>query len=397
MLLRFAVTNFGAFLERQELSFVASRSYPPGTPGVHEVEIGGKTHHVLSAMATYGANASGKTTVLLALKALSAAVEGSHRSWKPDGDIPGRVRRPHAMASAKSPTVFEIECLIDGVRYQYCCGFDRSRVTTEELHYWPKTKKSLIFSRDGSGKVECARRWSVLSRLSQFARPNSLLLSVAVQNGVGQLSGFATWLTRIALAEQDNDSGRLAYAAKRLLDAASQARVASLLSSADIGVSAVRGQEEAVPEKARKLVFTHRGRDDQEFLLFEGDESKGTLALMQMAFPLFDAIDHGVLLLVDEFEHSLHPHVAAKLLSTFLRTAKAGSQLLFSTHDERLLGLLPQDAVWFTEKSSCGEARLFPLTDFSLSGISDVVKAYDRGRFGAVPQLDELLKVNSDG
>lgn len=397
MLLRFAVANFGAFLERQELSFVASRSYPPGTPGVHEVEIGGKTHHVLSAMATYGANASGKTTVLSALQALSFAVEQSHRSWKPDGDIPGRVRRPHAMAGANSPTVFEIECLIDGVRYEYCCGFDRSRVTMEELHYWPKTKKSLIFSRDGSGKVECARRWSVLSRLSQFLRQNSLLLSVAVQNGVEQLAGFVTWLTRIALTEQDNDSGRLAYAAKRLLEASSQARVAGLLSSADVGVSAVSGHEEAVPGKARKLVFTHRGRDDQEFQLFERDESKGTVALMQMAFPLFDTIDHGVLLLVDEFEHSLHPHVAAALLSDFLRAAKPGSQLLFSTHDERLLRLLPHDAVWFTEKSTCGEARLFPLTDFALAGISDVAKAYDRGRFGAVPQLDELLKVNSDG
>jgi uncharacterized protein len=423
MLLRFAVTNFGAFLERQELSFVASRSYPPGTLGVHEVEIGGKTHHVLSAMATYGANASGKTTVLLALQALSFAVEQSHRSWKPDGDIPGRVRRPHAMASATSPTVFEIECLVEGTRYRYCCGFDRSRVTMEELHCWPKTKKSLIFSRDNSGKVKCARQWSVLSRLSRFLRPNSLLLSVAVQNGVEQLAGFVTWLTRIALAEQDNDSGRRAYAAKRLLEASSQARVAGLLSSADVGVSAVSGVEKAMPENARKIlelamemegvsgsasdigrdykmrriVFTHRGRDDREFRLFEGDESKGTVALMQIAFPLFDSIDHGVLLLVDEFEHSLHPHVAAKLLSTFLHAAKVGSQVLFSTHDERLLGLLPQDAVWFTEKSSCGEARLFPLTDFALAGISDVAKAYDRGRFGAVPQLDELLKVNSDG
>ena len=423
MLLRFAVTNFGAFLDRQELSFVASRSYPPGTPGVHEVEIGGKTHHVLSAMATYGANASGKTTVLLALLALSFAVEQSHRSWKPDGDIPTRVRRPHAMASPKSPTIFEIECLVDGVRYQYCCGFDSSRVTMEELHYWPKTKKSLIFSRDGSGKVECARRWSVLSRLSQFLRPNSLLLSVAVQNGVGQLAGFVTWLTRIALADRDNDSGRLAYAAKRLLESASQARVAGLLSSADIGVTAVSGREKAAPgtairllqivtgiggtsdmssyidlgNKMRRIVFTHRGRDEQKFRLFERDESKGTLALMQMAFPLFDTIDHGSLLLVDEFEHSLHPHVAAKLLSTFLSEAKIGSQLLLTSHDEQLLRLLPQDAVWFTEKSSCGEARLFPLTDFSLGGISDVAKAYDRGRFGAVPQLDELLKVNADG
>ena len=71
---------------------------------------------ILPVAALYGANASGKSNVLAALAFMKEAVVYSHRFWSPDEGIP---RDPFAWGQKRSePSMFEVEIVIDGVRYQ---------------------------------------------------------------------------------------------------------------------------------------------------------------------------------------------------------------------------------------------------------------------------------------
>ena len=65
------------------------------------------------------------------------------------------------------------------------------------------------------------------------------------------------------------------------------------------------------------------------------------------------------------------------------------SQFIFTTHDVGLLAeeFVRKDIVWFTEKDEGGSTDLFSLDDFDIRKNLSFLKAYQAGKFGAVPNL----------
>jgi AAA15 family ATPase/GTPase len=102
-----------------------------------------------------------------------------------------------------------------------------------------------------------------------------------------------------------------------------------------------------------------------------------------------DVLESGKLLVVDEFDSSLHPMVVRFVLSLFHDpdASKRGAQLWMTTHDTSLLDteLLRRDQFWFMDKDDRQASRLYPLTDFSPRKGEALEKAYLRARYGGVP------------
>ncbi|MBO6091500.1 MAG: ATP-binding protein, partial [Acetobacter sp.] len=85
--------------------------------------------------------------------------------------------------------------------------------------------------------------------------------------------------------------------------------------------------------------------------------------------PIFDILDKGYILVVDELDCHLHPLLIKKLIKMFHdpEENKKNAQLIFVTHDVSLLNadLLRRDQVWFVEKDpQTQESTLYPLSDF---------------------------------
>src|SRR5262245_57461362 len=104
MLIRFRVENYRSIGAAQELSFVAASpltDFPDKLVRIPTLEV-----DLLRVLGIYGANASGKSTLLNALKFMRTAVLNSHRNWKPTGSIP---HEPFLLDSTrqKSPSLFE--------------------------------------------------------------------------------------------------------------------------------------------------------------------------------------------------------------------------------------------------------------------------------------------------
>ena len=132
----------------------------------------------------FGANASGKSSLLGAMQWMREAVASSHFRWDPDGGIP---RQPFLLddSSRAKPSTFVVELLIDDVRYVYGFEVDDQRVLDEWLYTYPKNRKRVIFEREG-GKInfgstvaEARERADVLADMT---RPNALLVSVAARS-----------------------------------------------------------------------------------------------------------------------------------------------------------------------------------------------------------------------
>ncbi len=130
------------------------------------------------------------------------------------------------------------------------------------------------------------------------------------------------------------------------------------------------------------------------------EESQGTQRFFALAGPILDALNDGVLLVIDELDCSLHPLLVEKIVELFNNKSsnKNGAQLIFTTHDSSVMRheILRRDQIWITEKQSNGATELFSLYDFNNENRPRNNEAFERnylsGRYGGVPSFGPILE-----
>ena len=197
MLLRFAVANHLSIREKQELSFAASslRDRSDGLIDCKTVPSGS----VLPAIVIYGANASGKSNLVNAIAAMQGMVLWSHTRGEPGGGVPRDAFKLDPTCS-QTPSRFEIDFVIDDVRYHY--GFETTdeAFVAEWLYAFPGSHRRRMFERENS--IFNFGRWlkGQNNNIAKLTRPNSLFLSAAAQNGHEQLSKIYAYFKSIEFA-----------------------------------------------------------------------------------------------------------------------------------------------------------------------------------------------------
>jgi hypothetical protein len=411
VLLRFRFSNFRSFRDEQELSLMAATSLRRAEG--YSVYVPKLKKSVLTAAAIYGANASGKTSVFRALLFFTRAVVGSHREWKPDQLID---YEPFAgqRGGRLSPALYEIDFLIDGVRY--CYGFRISATAVEEewLLAYPRGKKQTWFARRQGQPMSFSNKLSGPNRVIEgLTRKDSLFLSAAAQNNHEALMPIYRWVVdlRFVTDAMAGPSMYSAFTASLCVDQRFGNVVADLVRAADLGIESMKVEPVKFSDDDQKTLTaiaaalnlknapfdpptSHRirlvHRIGKQSIMFDADsESKGTLAYLRVLGPVVKALALGVPLLIDELEASLHPLLASELVRMFndKSTNPKGAQLIFNTHDVTLLdsARLRRDQIWFTEKREDGSSQLYPLTDFKPRPTENLHSGYLQGRYGAIP------------
>lgn len=224
MLRSFRVENHKSIREEQELNLLAAYD---------------KSRPVVPVAAVFGANASGKSNLLDALRWLQAAVLNSFASWQPGAGVPRTPFRLDPKAVAE-PSGYSVDVVIDGARYVYGLIVDDERVREEWLFTYPHNRRRVIFERTGdtirlgSTVPDYRARGDLLAGLT---RPNASLLSVAAH--VNQVetqpvyNWFRTGLRFLAASREDPSDTLLARLGG---SAAQRTRVVDLVRAADLGI-----------------------------------------------------------------------------------------------------------------------------------------------------------------
>lgn len=414
MLLRFSATNHLSMRLQQELTLAAStlKDVTTGLIDCAAVPSG----RVLPVVVIYGANASGKSNVVDAIRFMRSAVMLSHSQGDPEGSVP---RAPFALdpACAKAPSVFSIDFLIDGVRYHY--GFEASdeAFDAEWLYAFPKGSRQTLFDRKGKifkfGRGLKGRN----KVISDLTRPNSLFLSAAAQNDHEHLSKVAGFFRSLRIDSTISIAGM--NASMSLADREVDNRAIKFLGKIGTGVIGYRQKEQEVPEEVKALnrnlvaainkvargknilfnsfitdknvaiELAHQGHDGKSVFFDLDNESAGTRRLLLLLGRIFRVLDEGAVLVIDELDASLHTQACEAVLALFSSpvTNPKGAQMVATTHDINLLqsSMLRRDQVWFTEKDDEGATHLYPLTDIQTRKGDNIRKGYRQGRFGAIP------------
>lgn len=154
MLLRFRVANHRSLREEAELSFVATE-FNEGTALLTGVKSEGQEIGLVPLIGIFGPNASGKSNILTAIRAMRSAVRGSVLEWAQESGVP---REPFALdpQARDETTLFEVDLVLgrDPIRYTYGFELSDERVEAEWLHAYPHGRKQVWFDREADRAPE---------------------------------------------------------------------------------------------------------------------------------------------------------------------------------------------------------------------------------------------------
>lgn len=148
MLIDFSFSNFRSFRDEQSFSMTREKRFMESDESLHS-----------PIAAIYGANASGKSNFLKALRAMRNMVVNSYSQGDASSPIP---REPFLLRKdpfSHSSMFFLAFIANDGLKYQYWFRYDNERILEEDLIFFKKlqgrfsTHSSLLFSRSSTDGV----------------------------------------------------------------------------------------------------------------------------------------------------------------------------------------------------------------------------------------------------
>lgn len=433
MLLRFTVQNFLSLRDRQELNFVAT---PLKEQSDSLIPSRYAKHGVLPVVALYGANASGKSNTLHALRHVRSLVLNSFARSDENSGVP---HKPFLLDdnSKDVATEFILDFILNNVRYQFGISFNKQRFTSEWLYAFPNQTQQLLYSRfinqlNNEEDYKFGRNLKGSNQIIRsITRKNTLFISAAAKSGHSILTGIYNYFKDSLLFRLNSRADDDHLIAEQIDEnPESVTTINEYLKMADTGISEIKITEENIsdeirshmndffkaiskiggsndaaelqaPEKSKSIELGHNSADGKiRYLQFE-DESLGTKYLLTLLPSMLSALKHGKVLVLDEITTSLHTLLAKSLVSIFNNKEinNSGAQLIFSTHDTNLLssGTLRRDEIWFAEKLRDGSTSVYPLTDIQTKNTDNIEKGYLSGRFGAIPFLRNELSGANNG
>jgi len=420
MLIEFSVENFGCFRDRQTISMVASKDTTERDENVFRP--GENDSELLHSSVIYGANASGKSTLISAMFFMKNMVLHSVKKGNDESEIDNLDPFKFSEETLSQPSEFEILFLHVGIKYQYGFSATSRRIHAEWLIAFPEGRAQRWFDRQFDSETG-SELWHFGSKflgqkavIKDSTRPNALFLSTGNMLNHAQLKPLARWFhTHFKILTNSNLNPR--YSIEMCLKQDRREMIQEFLNKAGIGVETVHVEKVTVDENALASVEDENGREllgnflGEEFvdLAFNYTvdangmkasidflkESAGTKKMFSFAGPLIDVLNNGRVLIIDELNVHLHPLLTEYLVKLFKsKNNKNNAQLLFTTHDTFLLNanLFRRDQVWITEKNPATlGSTLIPLTDFHPRKTESIEKGYLRGRYGGVPYLAESV------
>ena len=420
MLLSFTVGNFRSFKENKTFSMKAA-SIQEHKDFVRESE-GSK---LLPVAAVYGANSSGKSNLLSALRMMKDVLLSSVKTnpteklktdtFKLDEEHP------------QKPTLFDIVFSTNGITYRYGFEYTETSITGEWLYTVNNDREKNLFIRNSEG-IGVSKDFPEGKDKEEATAENRLFLSLVAQlNGKTSLA-VMKWFEDLRVMSGARDSDFRKYSFDYLFADNPKAELAqTFISAMDLGFTSLRKADtedekndllnsEGKPKTGFEAIFNlgwslfppkiqtghkvlHKdGSFTEAFFSNDEMESEGTKKIINMSGPIADTLLNGGIIVIDELDAKLHPLLTKKIIGIFNspKTNLYNAQLIFATHDTNLLSnkIFRRDQIWFAEKNREDESTdIYPLSEIKEQNGDKIrndriyEKDYINGKYGAIPYL----------
>ena len=417
MLVNFTVKNYRSFKQERTFSMEASSI----KEHKESVTTKGK-YNILPLAVFYGANSGGKSNLIEAISTMRRIVISSVRLNEGD-KLP---YDPFALdeISESQPTFFEIQFLGGEVLYRYGFEYDKDEIVSEWLYekcFGEKEYELFVRSRD---MIEVSpKRFPEGEGKEDLTNPNRLFLSLVAQLKGEKANSVMGWFRTCNVLSGIDSEGYEGFTLRMFLEHLNGADQAQdFFRQLQLGFTRFTVKKVDIPkdvlEKAPDAIKTQLERDmssdgfvepftthnvysEEGRIVGERNfhknkmESEGSKKVIEMSGPIFDTLNEGKTLIVDELDAKLHPLLTRNIVLLFMDPQRnpKGAQLIFATHDTNLLDLdvIRRDQIWFAEKDKVESTDIYSLVEFKdvdgkkVRNDRDIKRDYIRGRYGAIP------------
>jgi len=426
MIVNFNIKNFGSIKDIQTLSFE-----PEKTKHLEDFYISkiGK-YRLLKIALIYGANASGKTTVLKALDFLrELALNPAEKKTEELNFQPFLFDKE----TPKENSLLSIEFIKNEIKYFYEVEFCKKAIVKENLNF--VKYNTVVFKRhtdlenqftkiEFGGKIEVDK--TSLKTLEANTLWNNTVLGGFLKTNIEikELKEVTDWfkdyLHPLIFPKTELDSFILSLIDEKKIK---EKNILKILRKADLNISniLIEEKEEDIPEGLLEFLEKSTGIPDEKIqglkskkkmttveLEFEHSvdnnkynlplelESQGTKRYFSFAGILNLLLTNSAAFPIDELEASLHPDLYQHFLLTFLANSKK-SQIIATTHNREILNdkdIIRDDAIWITDKTKGATTELYSFADFDTSVIRDTtnrLNAYKSGKLGGIPNVGDYF------
>ena len=415
MLIEFSVKNFLSFKDKITLSMEKGN----GEENINNI-IKNDITDLLRTSVIYGANASGKSNVIKAITCAIILVRTSNLMM-PGGKLD--LVKPFLLddTSRNKPSEFEFVFITNNIKYRYYFSADENKIYDEILDAYYSQKPTNIFTRTNTNDYEFNSDKTKLEELKNKNLENKLFLATSSSwnydktkdpflwflNVIDTYDSFTNILDNDLISYSKNDKDLKEFTLKLLKEADILIKDIKVdyeeknmdENMVDLLIPKINQNSKVFKTKSINIKLEHEVIDEFNkkhfYKLNFIDESLGTKVLFSLAPILKRAFSSSKVIIVDEFEKSMHPKLVEFIIKLFNNPDinKYNSQLIFTTHATNLLDLelLRRDQIWFTEKNpSNGITDLYPLDSFSVRKDENILKGYINGRYGAIPFIKDV-------
>lgn len=423
MIIEFSVKNYRSIRDLQTISFKATGLKSPAGSDIDADNIV-KSNGVslLKTVGLYGANASGKSNILMALSYFTQALSSLSIASK----LLVPLYDPFLFEPTGEGCLFQIVVLLNGKKFRY--GFVVNKVET-------------ALERGDSTSIEIESEWlygnvdknmtRLFLRVGQEVKENKLPTSEGVVIPTKLPYPHTLFLVHAAAFDAKGIPMQIvSYLNHHIINNIVYKNVFrgvsinAIKKSTPLFLSFLKrfnmkydGIELIDDERYADVKYfgfpsnkvllkrtTHDGNNKPLSMNLEYRESAGNKKIFDLAGVLLMAFiseDDPFLIVIDEIDSNFHPSLLIKLIEMFNnpKINKNNSQLLFTSHDTNLMSpsIMRRDQFYFAEKQEDESTRLYSLAD--LRGIrndADFAKQYLAGYYGALPVLNDYTEVEEN-
>lgn len=421
MIINYTFSNFRSFKNKTALSMIAGTQRT-----LNENLIKQNGRRVIPSAVIYGANASGKSNIIMSLAVMKEMIlAGSLESNTPD--LNNLELYPFAHSGDEIPMSFEIEFTHKGYHLIYgievlCALFKKGsrRIISENLSVVDsKFNQIKLFERNSDGVVIMKDKKALdviefnKKLLGEFEKKINtnlddaeLFLSRAFKSTISNelaeavidffkdelivVSDFTLKKTNLTFSLEDIPKKDF-LVWNKILD--------GFVKNADFGPQSIafKSNKSDSDESAdMELVSIYRHKSQNTVIPAELMESRGTLKLLDFAIPFETLFKFGGVFVLDEFDAAIHPELIKGIIALFndQTVNKNGAQLIFTTHNPIYLNnkIFRRDQIRFVEKDQDSfQSAIYSLADFGSEEVRNdhnYLINYFKGSYGALPFID---------
>ena len=415
MLLDIEIKNLKSFKNQTIFSMEAENKIEDRNS--FEVEVGKEKFELLKTAVLFGGNASGKSNF--------TSVLSIFRYYLFNKGIEKYNKEGFRFGEEDKNSTIKVRNVVDDKIYEYILeiNFNTKKIIKEKL-YITALERKLVFERENNKIVkydkEIFSEYEItIGFINETLTDSDSVISRIIEWRVPEeIEKYIFYIDKIKINNYSDDLGKYIYENKNnkklvieflkkigiivndieVYREKNEFFLKNIRESKEFQILSEKEQEKLLSQIAYiyRIHFVYEDNQKQKYKLEYYEQSAGTQKILSMFFPIYNLLNNGGVMIIDELDITLHYSLIKEIIKMFnsVEYNRKNAQLIFTTHNLLLLdfNLFREDQIWFLENNDVSTGtELYSLSD--VEGYEKnkyLLRDYLNGNFGGIPKLEDF-------